>query len=126
LNQTISLFLVQARFRTWNVNLHQIDERRTALPARHRRGKINGLASCSLTQQVPPLVRANREQPGLESAAGVEAVRGDVNLEKRLLKDVLRGLSITHQSRQEANEVVVMTLDQRTKRRHVATPIIRQ
>src|SRR3954469_25593954 len=78
LDLPVAFLELQALFRRRDVDLHQVNERLPAvvIPTVDGGRKVDLLSTYSLTKHVPGFVRGNCEEPGLESAGGIECVGG--------------------------------------------------
>ena len=89
----------------------QIDELRAVVVAADRGGQARRRTALATAVEVAGLVGRDREQPGLEGAIGVEGVGGEMDLQERVLKDVLRGGAVAEESSQEVQDLGAIPLE---------------
>lgn len=95
-----------------DIHFEEIHKRAAGFGFLDRGREFDRLASVLLTEVVPCFVRGNCKKPGTKSTRTVETGGRDVNLEKGVLKNVFCGRPIPHHARQEAEEIIVIPLDQ--------------
>ncbi len=125
LDPLVELPLVH-RFRgRGHVDLHEINERSPVVPSDPGRKPQRGSPG-AFSMLIPPLVGSDGEEPGLEGAAHIKGVQRLMDLQKRLLEDILRGLAIAHETNQEPEQGVMVALHHRSEGADIAILICRQ
>lgn len=107
--------LFELVLRHGEVGLHEVEELDAVLTVADAGGEGGGVALAAAAQVVAGLVGGDGEEPGLEPAGDVERFDGLMNLEERLLKDVLGGIAVAHEADEEVEELVAIARDQRFK-----------
>lgn len=136
LHQLAALQVVHGRAWLGDIHLHQVNvglgpASRTVMAlgspsaATDWGGEIEGSPTSTSTQGVPPLVRCDREKPGLEPPRRVKGLSRQVDLKEGLLKGILGHRPIPYQADEKTHQVIVVTPDQELERRCVTPAVVR-
>jgi hypothetical protein len=64
---------------------------------------------------IAPFVRGDRKKPRFEPFGDIEGVYGDMDLEKRVLEDVLGAFLTSHKTVEESHQIVLISLNKHAK-----------
>ena len=99
------------------LSFKQVGERAAlvAAPAVDRRGELRGFSALLSAEVIARLVGGDGEEPRAKSALRVEAFRGEVDLEKRFLEEIVRGSRVVGETEEKVEELVFVTEDDEFK-----------
>lgn len=78
------------------------------------------------SEEVAGLIGGDGEEPGLEPAVDVELVGGLMNLEERLLEDVLGGGAVAEEADEEVVELALVALDEQGEGVAIALAVLEE